>query len=244
MKFPRFLRFNFTLQEWFLYVTIGSILFFCGLTWWRSEHTRRKVSDDRLHAPKSTVRRTTLWLDQPDRRPDTLAPADLYMMRSHAYTRLEKFADAMSDFESTRKLNPEYYGNHDDVPQLINLMIHKKQYGNAILIYETLIKDFPDERTHLKEYARFLATAPDVKFRDGKKAAELARKATEENVLEPKRDEYWVLALALAEAGEFEEAEKAVLKAIAHRAKSERDIEREGAELKKLQGNILLKLKP
>ncbi|MDQ6765654.1 MAG: hypothetical protein M3Z22_06080 [Verrucomicrobiota bacterium] len=64
----------------------------------------------------------------------------------------------------------------------------------------------------LNNFARLLATVPDENLRDGHRAARLAQQAIE---LSHERDpaSFRALAAALAEEGEFAEAEKAAAQA-------------------------------
>jgi tetratricopeptide (TPR) repeat protein len=80
-----------------------------------------------------------------------------------------------------------------------------RQYSYAVDDYERALSMRPISRTLLKELAWLLATAPDKRIRDGKRAVELATKGCE---LTAYKDVGLLdtLAVAYAEAGDYESA--------------------------------------
>jgi tetratricopeptide (TPR) repeat protein len=121
---------------------------------------------------------------------------------------------AIADYTEALRLDPEMGGAGSGQP------IHwhrgqcyraKKMWKEADADFAEGVKRNPDYPNVLNEWAWQLATCPDPKYRDGKKAVELARHAWEKkrwsNSLEP-------LAAAHAEAGDFAKAVEWQTKAI------------------------------
>lgn len=80
----------------------------------------------------------------------------------------------------------------------------KKEYQKAIKDFHKAIRVDPQRPAAYGELAWLLATSPDEKVRDGKKAWEYAKKAHE---LDPEDAAYMdKLAAAFAECGDFEQA--------------------------------------
>jgi tetratricopeptide (TPR) repeat protein len=81
----------------------------------------------------------------------------------------------------------------------------KKEYDKAIRDYDEVIRLDPKDPDPLNEKAWLLATCPNEKYRDGKKAVELGKRACElSNWKTPSF--MGTLAAAHAEVGQFEEA--------------------------------------
>ena len=77
------------------------------------------------------------------------------------------------------------------------------QFGAAREALETALERFPGDLAVRHLLARLLATSPDAAVRDGERAVELARSVVDE---QPAIDHLETLAMAMAEAGRFEEA--------------------------------------
>ena len=77
------------------------------------------------------------------------------------------------------------------------------QFSAASEALETALERFPGDVAVRHLLARLLATSPDAAVRDGERAVELARSVVDE---QPALDHLETLAMALAEAGRFEEA--------------------------------------
>ena len=85
-------------------------------------------------------------------------------------------------------------------------------HAQAIADYEAALRLEPDNKTMLNNFAWVLATSPDDKLRDGRRAIELATKACE--VTEYKQAHILsTLAAAYAETGDFKSAKKWIEKA-------------------------------
>lgn len=132
--------------------------------------------------------------------------------RGCAWSAKQKYDYAIGDFYEAIRLNPK---DTHTYRERAHAWSGKKDYDKAIRDYETAIhleqkKGFP---LALRDLAFLLATCPEGRVRDGKRAIELATKACEQTgwasgiFLEP-------LAAAYAEEGQFTEAVRYQLKAL------------------------------
>jgi tetratricopeptide (TPR) repeat protein len=129
--------------------------------------------------------------------------ADGYVGRGNAWRNQKDYASAFRDYNLALQLDPKSpyaLGNR--------ALAHarKSQYDLALKDFNQALALHPDSWLY-REFAFFLATCPDAKFRDGKKALALAKKATD-MALRGQRDGAYlsVLAAAYAEVGDFAEA--------------------------------------
>lgn len=133
-----------------------------------------------------------------------------FVQRGRAYFVKGDMKRAIADHTEAIRLDPK-----DGEPRMYRGLAYyeNREYAKAVADYEWLIRTDPDSEGPLSELARCLATCPDPKVRDGKKAVEYGIKACKLNkwkqwiTLEP-------LAAAYAEVGKFDEAVKWQKKAI------------------------------
>ena len=69
--------------------------------------------------------------------------------------------------------------------------------------YEKAITEHGDDWTAMNNFARLLATCPDARFRDGKRAVSIAMEVYQKN---PQECTLYVIAAAYAETGDFTSA--------------------------------------
>ena len=124
--------------------------------------------------------------------------------RSHVFVEEKKYPNALVDLDAALKLDPN---NVEIVIARGWVQLLTGRYDLAAAEYEQAAKMEPQSPLVYNCRAWLMATCPDAKYRNGKKAEELARKAVE--LTEGKdpgfRD---TLAAALAEQGRFDEAIK------------------------------------
>ncbi len=109
-------------------------------------------------------------------------------------------ARAADHLEALTALTP------DDLRAHFNLGLTRfgtGQFAAAREALETALERFPGDLAVRHLLARLLATSPDAAVRDGERAVELARSVVEE---QPAIDHLETLAMAMAEAGRFEDA--------------------------------------
>jgi tetratricopeptide (TPR) repeat protein len=135
---------------------------------------------------------------------DVVDTAKAYAWRANARIQLKDYAQAFDDANAAIGLDSN-----------IALAYHcrayacrtKKEYGSAIKDYNEAIRLDPNDATAFNGLARLLATCPDAKYRDGKRAIELAKTACELSLW--KTPNYVdTLAAAYATVGDFDQALK------------------------------------
>jgi len=132
------------------------------------------------------------------------APAHCYYNRGIVHLMKRDFEKAIKDFDEAVRLEPK-----NATPYLGRAYTYgeTRRYEKAEADYMTAIRLDPKQRVGLNNFAWLRASCPDAKFRDGKKAVELAKIACElsewQGLLELN-----TLAAAHAENGNFKEAVK------------------------------------
>ena len=131
-----------------------------------------------------------------------------YSNRGNAYSRMGEYDRATEDQSRAMRLNPEdpqaYYNQGQN-------MLAGDHFEEAIRNYEMAIEVDPEYDQAHANLAWVLATAPELIFRDGSRAVLLARIALE---LKDTPNHRAILAAALAETGQFQEAVREQQKAL------------------------------
>jgi tetratricopeptide (TPR) repeat protein len=124
-----------------------------------------------------------------------------------AFARRE-YDKALADYSTAIQHNPKY-----SVPflQRGKTWAQKKDYEKALADFHEVVRLDPKRSSGYTALAWLLATCPDAKYRDGRKAVETARRAFE---LTQGHEELATLAAAYAEAGDFGEAVTCQSKAV------------------------------
>jgi tetratricopeptide (TPR) repeat protein len=130
--------------------------------------------------------------------------ADAYFHRGNAYKARKEYTQAVRDYGEAIRLDPNW---PDPYFNRANARRANKEYDQAVSDYREVVRLDPDDADALSNLAWLLATCPDPKVRDGKKAVDYATKACD---LTSWKAAYFLstLAVACAEAGEFEQAVK------------------------------------
>ncbi len=117
--------------------------------------------------------------------------------------------DAIPQYARVLKMAPD---DESSTLSLANLLNRKARYKEAIAVLQLGLDEFPDRPLTLEAMAKILATCPDVKFRNGELAVELAQRA---HAASNRWEHLETVALALAEAGRCDEAAEVQKKLIA-----------------------------
>ncbi len=130
--------------------------------------------------------------------------ADAYFNRGNAYKVKKDYGLAVRDYNEAVRLDP---GWPDAYFNRANAHRARKAYEHAVRDYSEVIRLDPKDADAYSNLAWLLATCPEEKVRDGKKAAEYATKACE---LTSWKASYLLATLgaACAERGDFEAAIK------------------------------------
>ena len=125
-----------------------------------------------------------------------------YNVRGLIWARKKCYDSAIDDYNEAIRLDPGDAVAHTGRGYAWS---QQKEYEKAIADYEASIRLEPEDAGALNGLAWLESTCPDAKYRDGKKAIELASKACE---LTKWKEPMIVdtLAAAYAESGEFESA--------------------------------------
>jgi tetratricopeptide (TPR) repeat protein len=130
--------------------------------------------------------------------------------RGECYLKRKEYDKAIADFTDILNMNPRYFFalyNRSEA------YIRTRQFEKALADVQNCLQNEAKVPGLHMNLARVLATAPNAKLRDGKKAVEAAKKAVE---MIKYRDGRFLdtLAAAYAEAGDFEKAVETEQKAI------------------------------
>jgi tetratricopeptide (TPR) repeat protein len=124
-----------------------------------------------------------------------------YRQRAVAYHGKKEFDKAIADFDSALKFDPKSAQFHLERG---NSFAAKNEHAKARADHEESLRLEPSSVATLATLALWLASCPEAKFRDGKRALELAQKA---HKLERNNSlAIQALAAAYAETGQFAEA--------------------------------------
>jgi tetratricopeptide (TPR) repeat protein len=130
--------------------------------------------------------------------------ADAYFHRGNVYKARKEYTQAVRDYGEAIRLDanwPDPYFNRANA--------HKanKDYAQAVGDYREVVRLDPDDADAFSNLAWLLATCPDPKVRDGRKAVDYATKACD---LTSWKASYFLstLAAACAEIGDFDQAIK------------------------------------
>lgn len=132
--------------------------------------------------------------------------------RGNAWRAKKEFDNAIADYEAAIRIAPKrglYHRNRG------NVLMDKRDYEPALASFNEAIKIDANDADAADSAAWVMATAPDAKLRNGKRAVELATKACE--LTQWKNGSYVdTLAAAYAEAGDFAEAVRRQQQALAN----------------------------
>jgi Tfp pilus assembly protein PilF len=126
-----------------------------------------------------------------------------YISRGDVWLEKFEFDKAINDYSKAIAINSKNYKAYFWRQEA---SVRKGDYLNAIKDLENVIRINPKFAPAYNNYAWILATCREDKYRDGKKALELVKKASE---IEPQYYYWGTLAAAYAEIGNYEEAVKA-----------------------------------
>jgi tetratricopeptide (TPR) repeat protein len=185
--------------------TGAAAFFFRGKCHLKAEKYNEAVSDF-----TEAIQRAS---DKPDPR---FALSDAYEFRGSAYSLTDRGAEAIKDFTEALRLGPKdlvsIHGQRADAYELTNRPALAKADNQIAGLWKRL-SDKPDDAAACRELAVLLATHPEADLRDGKKAVELAQRASKLNS-EKNAADLDALAAAYAEAGRFDDAVTSAKKAI------------------------------
>jgi tetratricopeptide (TPR) repeat protein len=128
-----------------------------------------------------------------------------------ALARQGQIEQAIAEYREALRINPDYADAHNNLGLIL---ARQGQFGEAIAHVDKALQLQPSSLSHQNNLAWMLATAPEPSLRNGPRALALAMKANQAtggsnpNVIQ-------TLAAAYAEAGQFADAVRTVLQALA-----------------------------
>ena len=132
--------------------------------------------------------------------------------RGNAHRNKRDYDLAIADYDAAIRINPKrglYHRNRG------NVLMDKRDYEKALASFNEAIRLDPNDADANDSAAWLMASAPDAKLRNGKRAVELAQKACE--LTQWKNGSYVdTLAAAFAEAGDYAEAVRREQQALAN----------------------------
>ena len=136
--------------------------------------------------------------------------AHWYRFRATALTRLQRYSEALDAVNRMLRIDAS---SIEAIRARADIHLALANYGAAIKDFSTILEDDAKDLEALAANAYILASCPDDKHRDGRKALEIARQLDERT--DHKNDGVLkVLACALAESGQFELAQKRIQQAL------------------------------
>jgi tetratricopeptide (TPR) repeat protein len=128
--------------------------------------------------------------------------SDAYFNRGNAFKAKKEYDWAVNDYSQAIRLDPSWadaYFNRGNTQRA------RKAYAEAVRDFREVIRLDPKDADAFSSLAGVLATCPEDRVRDGKRAVEYATKACD---LTSWKESYFLatLAAAYAEDGDFEEA--------------------------------------
>jgi tetratricopeptide (TPR) repeat protein len=160
-----------------------------------------------------------------------LTPKDTLVLGSRAYVHYlrKDHVKALANLDRAVEIEPAYTSGFYLRGKIRQ---DRKEYGLALADFDRALRLDPQDAGALNTQAWLLATCPDAKYRDGKRAVAAARRACD---LTDYKNPYCLgtLAAACAEAGDFEQAVKNQKQALedAEYARAEGDRARRRLEL-------------
>lgn len=200
-----------------------------GMAWFIKKENDKAISDfgEAIEIDPRYVaayyERGLVWMDKKDydKAIDDFGDAvrfdpkhsQAFYRRGLAWRWKKDYDKAIHDYDEAIRLNPKYVYALQSRGLVFRFT---KQYEKSIRDYEEAIKLDPKYAPSQSQLSWLLATCPEEKYRDGKRAVALAKKACELTHDDPFNLD--ILAVAYAETGNFSEAIKCENRAMASAA--------------------------
>ena len=145
--------------------------------------------------------------------PKDIRLSSLKISRAIALARLGRIEEALTQFEEVKKEDPDGYGVNAAASSFASALAQQGTYADAIRIYEETIKKFPRNPLHRFSYGYFLAFTKNDAVQDTARGARLQEEGIA-LLATPRAEEYEEFAEVLAIDGHYDDAVKAVEKAV------------------------------